>query len=249
MPAPAVSRPAGRADGGQLERQLQGNDLPVVVDFWAPWCRSMQNDGPGVQQAAASLAGEIVVAKLDTEAAPEIAGRFGIRSIPTLIAFDHGSRDRAPIRRSGSCEPGGLESVPIPRRTLPAETDEHTQPDPTGCGRKPANSSSRPNGCTGSSSVLASPGRAGAVWEPPIDVFEDDREVGDRRRAARVPADRVDVTPDEGELVIRAERVLGSSGRVVVHQLEIPYGRFERRIRVPGVRARREARVKRATAA
>jgi len=83
---------------------------------------------------------------------------------------------------------------------------------------------------------LASPGRAGAVWEPPIDVFEDDREVVIVVALPGVPADRVDVTPDEGELVIRAERVLGSSGRVVVHQLEIPYGRFERRIRVPGVR-------------
>jgi HSP20 family molecular chaperone IbpA len=83
---------------------------------------------------------------------------------------------------------------------------------------------------------LASPA-ARAVWEPPIDVFEDEREIVIVVALPGVPAERVEVTPDEGELVVRAERVLGSAGaHVVVHQLEIPYGRFERRIRVPGVR-------------
>jgi HSP20 family protein len=79
--------------------------------------------------------------------------------------------------------------------------------------------------------------RTRAVWEPPADVFEDEREIVIIVALPGVPADRVEVTIESGALVVRAESPppLSRSCRSV-RQLEIPYGYFERRIRVPEVR-------------
>ena len=75
---------------------------------------------------------------------------------------------------------------------------------------------------------------AQAVWEPPVDVFEDEREVLVVIALPGVPFERVEVVLDSGVLVVRAERRIpfAGSGRSV-RRLEIPYGRFERRIRLP----------------
>jgi len=81
---------------------------------------------------------------------------------------------------------------------------------------------------------LAASGRARAMWEPPVDVFEDELEVVIVVALPGVPADRVEVTAEAGELVVRAERSLPFAGsRRAVRRLEIPHGYFERRIRVP----------------
>ena len=65
-------------------------DNTVIIDFWAPWCGPCRMMTPVIHAAAKELKTKVRVAKLNTESEGEIAARFGIRSIPTLIVFQHG---------------------------------------------------------------------------------------------------------------------------------------------------------------
>jgi len=81
---------------------------------------------------------------------------------------------------------------------------------------------------------LAASERRHAVWEPPVDVFEDERELVVVVALPGAPGERIEVSVENGELVVRAEAPLPSCGaRRSIHRLEIPYGLFERRIRLP----------------
>jgi len=81
---------------------------------------------------------------------------------------------------------------------------------------------------------LSTTAPARTVWEPPVDVFEDERELVIVVALPGVPAERVTVTSEAGALVVRAECPLPfASSRRAVRQLEIPYGYFERRIALP----------------
>lgn len=84
-----------------FDRHLSSDDLPLVVDFWAQWCAPCRMMAPAYTQAAAELKLKARLAKLDTEAEPDIAARYGIRSIPTLIAFSNG---REIARQSGALD-------------------------------------------------------------------------------------------------------------------------------------------------
>lgn len=84
---------------------------------------------------------------------------------------------------------------------------------------------------------LAASERAQAVWEPPVDIFEDASEVVIVVALPGVPSERIEVATEPGTLVIRAKRPLPFAGAEhAVRQLEIPYGYFERRIRLPDAR-------------
>ena len=86
------------------ERHISRNDIPVLVDFWAPWCGSCQMMGPAFAQAAAAEP-MLRFAKINTQVETTLGQRFGIRSIPTLILFSGG---REIQRQSGAMDAGSI---------------------------------------------------------------------------------------------------------------------------------------------
>ena len=88
-----------------LHALLAGSQLPVVVDFWAPWCGPCRAMAPMFEQAASELAGKARFVKVNVDEQQALAARHGIRAIPTLVLFRGGEEIK---RASGAMDAGAL---------------------------------------------------------------------------------------------------------------------------------------------
>jgi thioredoxin 2 len=92
-------------DGDAFRKHISRNDIPVVVDFWAPWCGPCRAMAPEFERASEALKSSARLVKLNTDNEPAIAAEFAIRGIPTMILFSNG---REVARQSGAMRSAGI---------------------------------------------------------------------------------------------------------------------------------------------
>ena len=88
-------------DENTFDEEVRGATVPILVDFWAEWCGPCKMIAPILDEIAVEQAGKLRVAKLNVDHAPDVARRFGVMSIPTMILFDQGE----PARRVVGAKP------------------------------------------------------------------------------------------------------------------------------------------------
>ena len=94
-------------DAGSFQDQVLEHEQPVLVDFWAPWCGPCKAMEPAFEQAALAMESKVRFARLNTDEAQELAGHYGVRSIPTMILFSDGTEV---ARHSGAMMSGMIEA-------------------------------------------------------------------------------------------------------------------------------------------
>jgi thioredoxin 2 len=106
LPAPAA--PVDVASARVFDALLKQSPVPVLVDFWAPWCGPCRMMAPEVEKVAQQTTGNALIVKVDTDAVPELGERFGIRSIPTVAVFKNG---QVVARESGARPAADLQAL------------------------------------------------------------------------------------------------------------------------------------------
>lgn len=94
-------------DFAGLQRRIAKNELPVLIDFWAPWCGPCRMMAPAFEQVAAETKGSVHLLKVDTEQEQAAGAQYGIRSIPTMALFLGG---KEVARMSGALDAGGIKN-------------------------------------------------------------------------------------------------------------------------------------------
>ena len=93
---------------GNFDAVVGATRLPVLVDFWAPWCGPCRTMAPAFEQAGRQLAGRALLVKVNSDDNPALSQRYGIRSIPTLVRLDGG---RESERQSGAVPAGAIVAM------------------------------------------------------------------------------------------------------------------------------------------
>jgi len=114
IPAPssAVDIPSAEV----FDALVAAASVPVVVDYWAPWCGPCRSVAPELEKVAQHNAGTMLVVKVNTDAVPDLANRYHIQSIPTMAVFD-GGRERA---RSSGARPARAIEAFVHEAVVPA---------------------------------------------------------------------------------------------------------------------------------
>jgi thioredoxin 2 len=102
------AEPIEVSDAATFDAAISSSSLPVVVDFWAPWCGPCRMMAPELDKVAKGAAGEWLILKVNTDGVPELGERFRIRSIPTLAIFQGG---REVHRAAGARSAGDIRAL------------------------------------------------------------------------------------------------------------------------------------------